>query len=162
LSIQLIKLKVQLVHTKNIRIVNWLKNYVLYCRNCRHLHCLLRFLLGLILLLLGRFSIISIVLFHVVGVTTFDRLTGCCVWLFKGIDDELFSKLFDFFVGIGPVGFLTSTVIFRLPLPLVQTLVIILLDSLQGFVVLLLLLCPTCPINLIVELGPSILSRGLN
>jgi len=67
------------------------------------------------------------------------------------------TRFFGFFGSIRLVGFRTSALTFRLRLPLLHMLVIILLGSLRGFVGLLLLLCPTCSVYLMLELGSSIL-----
>jgi len=157
LSIQLIYLKVQLVLRNNPTIGNWLRNYIHCCRNRGHLRRLLLPLLGLLLLFLGRFPSISAVLLNVVGVTTFDTLRGCHPCLFHSISDKLFTGFFGLFASIGLVGFRTGALRFRLRLLLLHTLVIILLGNLRGFVDLFLLFCPTCPIDFMLELGPSLL-----
>jgi len=60
-------------------------------------------LLGLLLVLLGRFLSISTVLFNVVGITTLDTLRGFHLYLFHGIGDELFTRFFGFLGSIGLV-----------------------------------------------------------
>jgi len=156
LSIQLIYLKVQLVLRNNVTIGNWLRNYVHCCRNCGYLSCLLLPLISLPLLLLGGLLSVRTVLLDVVEITTFDTLWGCHPYLFHGIGDKLFTRFFGFLGCIRLVGFFTSALRFRLGILLLHTLAVILLGSLRRFIGLLLLLCPTCPVYLVLELGPRI------
>jgi len=155
MGIQLIYLKVQLVLRNHTTIVNWLRNYVHYCRKCRHFRRLLLPLLGLLLALLVSLPSISTVLFNVVGITTFDTLRSCHPCLFHGIGNKLFTRFFGFFGVIRLVGFRTGALRFSLRLLLLHILSVILLGSLQRCIGLLLLLCPTCPVNVVAELGLS-------
>jgi len=154
LSIQLIYLKVQLVFRNHATIGNWLRNYVLYCPNRRHLRYILLLLIRLLLLLLGRLASSGTVFLDVVGITTFDTLCRCHPCLLHGIGDKLFTRFFGFIGSIRLVEFRTGALRFRLRILLLHTLGVILLGSLRGFIGILLLLCPTCPFYLVLELGP--------
>jgi len=156
LSIQLICHKVQLVLRNNPTMRNWLRNHVHCCLYCGHLRCLLLSFISLLLLLLGRPPRIRTVLLDTVRITTFDTWRGCPPCLFHGIGDKIFTRFFDFLGGIRIVGFRNGALGFRLRLLLLHMLSVNLLGSLQGFIGLLTLLCPTYPIYLVPELSRSI------